>query len=145
MSLAINKWCLMYSERRLIFIMLIICFSMSVILLIFQTEIIIFCLIYSLLLITSNILETFTSSLYAKIISPNIFNTSGYIIILSTTGGRFIGSCLVTLFACFNQKYSFTISFGFYTMFFLLVLCVVYKHYQHLRVKAISRIIKKLK
>lgn len=102
-----------------------------------------FFIVYSFNMIMTNILETYVSFLYSQIISSNISSYSGYIIVLCTTGGKVLGSLLVCLFVYLAQYKNFELEFRFYSIIVLVVLLFVYKNYEYLRIKAISRIMKK--
>jgi hypothetical protein len=96
--------------------------------------------------VCSNILESVDSTLLTKInpinSSNNRFNP-GLMIILTTTCGRFVGCFMISIFGVFGYEYIQTASFTFLFIFnFIIYILVAYK-YEDLRVKAISRIIKK--
>ena len=64
-------------------------------------------------------------------------------IIISTSGGRFVGSVLVTFFGWFGLESIENIMYGFYGLFYLIIIICFYMKYDDLRVKAISRLIQK--
>jgi hypothetical protein len=104
---------------------------------------------FAILFISSNILESVNSSLLAKIMpfqtegKINKFLNPGLTIILTTTGGRFFGSLLITIFGFFGYDYIQTLVFSFLLFFHLFLFILILKNIKELRVKAISRIIKK--
>jgi len=72
-----------------------------------------------------------------------IYN-SGFTIIMATTGGRFIGSIIITVFGLFiGRELVFDFLMTFYLFSFGTISYFVYKNYSDLRVKAIARIIQK--
>ncbi len=99
---------------------------------------------YSLLFIANSILESAASTLLAKIVPNNIGMNTGMIIIITTTIGKFVGSCIVSIFGkYFGIDYLDNSIFLFFSILFATILLVVYIKFKDLRVKAISRIIKK--
>lgn len=98
--------------------------------------------VYSCLLVMANIMETFVSCLYSKIISSKISGYSGIIIICCTTGGKVIGCILVSIFLYYRYSYhKFPwIALG---IFYSFISIITIKNYKHLKVRAISRILKK--
>ncbi len=106
-----------------------------------------FIVFYSILFVACNILESVDSALLAKIFPANlnmgIYN-SGFTIIMATTGGRFIGSIIITVFGLFiGRELVFDFLMTFYLFSFGTISYFVYKNYSDLRVKAIARIIQK--
>jgi hypothetical protein len=109
MSFLINNISKYLHERflilSLIFISLISCFFLIPITLFYdEIHFTQFFFFFSILFISSNILESVDSSLLAKIIpfqtggNINKYMNPGLTIILTTTGGRFFGSLLITIF-----------------------------------------------
>ncbi len=96
----------------------------------------------TLILILANVLETYVSCLYSKIISSNISGYSGLIIIMCTTGGKLVGSILVSFFIYIRDS-NHKLSWYLFTIIFLIVFTITYKNYKNLRVKAICRVLKK--
>ena len=100
-------------------------------------------LFYTLLSITTNILESVGSALLAKIFTGgetnNIFN-SGFIIVIAVTGGRWVGSNMVTLFGFYGIDQVQDLIFVFFAICFSVLIPTVYFNYEKLRVKAIARI-----
>jgi len=112
-----------------------------------NTTLLKFIIFYSLLFVACNILESVDSALLAKIFPANLnlgVCNSGFTIIMATTGGRFIGSIIITIFGLFiGRELVFDFLISFYLLSFGLVSYFVYKNYSDLRVKAIARIIQK--
>ena len=136
-------------ERLLLKILLSICLVSSL-LLIYNLHYFQFFIMFAILFICSNIIESVDSSLFAKIMpsnpggSLNKFLNPGLMIILTTTGGRFFGSLIISIFGyLFGFEYIQISIFIFLSGFYLIIVIVVVRNYDHLRVKAISRIIKK--
>ena len=86
-------------------------------------------LFYTLLSITTNILESVGSALLAKII-----------IVIAVTGGRWVGSNMVTLFGFYGIDQVQDLIFVFFAICFSVLIPTVYFNYEKLRVKAIARI-----
>jgi hypothetical protein len=106
-----------------------------------------FILFYSILFVSCNILEILDSALLAKIFPANLnigICNSGLIIILGTTGGRFIGSLNISLIGkLINVENIFDAIIYFYLICFNIIFYFVFKNYSDFRVKAIARIIQK--
>lgn len=104
-------------------------------------------LFYSVLFVSCNILESLDSVLLAKIFPANLnigICNSGFTIIMGTTGGRFIGSIIISFIGKFVEKNNiFDFIISFYLICFLIISYFVYINYSDLRVKAIARIIQK--
>jgi hypothetical protein len=155
MSFLINNISKYLHERFLILSLLIICFISCLFLIpisFFYDEIHFtqFFLFFSILFISSNILESVGSSLLAKIIpfqnggNINKYMNPGLTIILTTTGGRFFGSLLITIFGFyFGYDHIQFVLFSFLLFFNILLCTLIWTNIKELRVKAISRIIKK--
>jgi hypothetical protein len=98
------------------------------------------------LFICANLLESVGSSLLAKIVPKNLqvgFMNTGLIIIISTTIGKFVGNCLVTIFSVFGYDQIGNAIYLFFFLFYANLYIVTVWKYRDLRVKAISRILKK--
>ena len=103
--------------------------------------------------ISTNMLESNASNLFAKVVPHDyevgIFNAGiknlnlGFIITISTTVGRTIGSNFLTISGLISVEYINSITYSFCTFFFLILFFLGYFFYGELRVKAIARIIKK--
>jgi len=106
-----------------------------------------FIIFYTVLFVSCNILESVDSALLAKIFPANLnlgLYNSGFTIIMATTGGKFIGSIIITIFGLFvGRELLFDFLISFYLLSFTLISYFVYKYYHDLRVKAIARIIHK--
>lgn len=139
-----------YQERQIIFTLLIACFVSCLLIIntpFLDVSIVRFIIFYTILFVSCNILESVDSALLAKIFPANlnlgIFN-SGFTIILTTTGGKFIGSFLITILGWFvfsDIVYDYLISF--YLLSYLALCILVYLNFSDLRVKAIARILQK--
>ena len=142
-SILINKLLLLIEERKMIIGILVILFlsflAFSFIILEYS---IIFFILYSFALIMTNILETYVTFLYSQIISSKISGYSGFIIILCTTGGKVLGSLLVSFFALYQTKY-YDLEWKLYACLFFLVCGITIKNLNTLKVSSISRIMKK--
>jgi hypothetical protein len=139
-----------YQERQIIFTLLILCLVSCMLIIdlpFFNVTFIRFLIFYTVLFVSCNILESVDSALLAKIFPVNLHLgvcNSGFTIILTTTGGKFIGSFLITILGWFILE---TIIYDYLIAFYLicyLTLCIlVYLNFSDLRVKAIARIIQK--
>lgn len=138
------------AQRKVIFILLIICFVSCVFIInnpLFTVSLGRFIVFYTLLFVSCNILESVDSALMAQIFPSNLnlgFCNSGFTIILTTTGGKSIGSFLITVIGWFLELdvvYDCLISF--YLVSYLALCILVYLNYSELRVKAIARILQK--
>ena len=147
----VNNFSKTHPERKIIFVLLIAC-TVSCFLLLnipgfMNITLIKFIIFYSVLFVSCNILESVDSVLLAKIFPANLhlgFCNSGFTIIMSTTGGRFIGSIIITIFgAMIRADLVFDFLISFYFISFGLITFFVYRNYSDLRVKAIARIIQK--
>jgi len=67
----------------------------------------------------------------------------GFTIIVCTSGGRFVGSVLITFFGVFGLYNMENVMYGFYGVFYILIIIFYNMKYEDLRVKAISRLIQK--
>src|SRR5690349_2075388 len=101
-----------YTQERVLLKILIILSTVCCVLLIplnflYEIHFAQFFILFAILFICSNILESVDSSLLAKIMPPNSsrdlshFFNPGLAIIVTTTGGRFVGSLLVSVFGIF--------------------------------------------
>lgn len=114
----------------------------------FHLQFPLFFILFSILFVSSNILESVDSALLTKIMPSNhlgmhrIMNP-GLMIILTTTVGRFFGCLIVSIFGVFGYDYIQSTIFFFMFMVHLVIQLMVTYFYSDLRVKAISRIIKK--
>lgn len=150
-SYLINNVSKSYPERKLMLILLICCsiscFFLIDIPLFMNTTLLKFILFYSVLFVSCNILESVDSALLAKIFPANLnlgVCNSGFTIIMSTTGGRFIGSIIITIIGLLiRHDLVFDFLISFYLISFGLISYFVYRNYSDLRVKAIARIIQK--
>lgn len=102
----------------------------------------------TILFSAANVIESFTSALLAKIYPPQLAKVgscnAGFTIIFSTSGGKFIGGCLVTFLSMIGDSMPLLNKiFLFYTILFILIMISVYTKYNDLRVKAIARIIQR--
>jgi hypothetical protein len=89
-------------------------------------------------------LESVDSALLAKIFPSNLhlICNSGFTIILTTTGGKFIGSFFITILGwIFFENHVYNYIIIFYFLCYGVLCFLVYKNFSDLRVKAIARII----
>jgi MFS family permease len=138
------------SQRKIIFILLIICCVSCLCIInnpLFTVSLGRFIVFYTLLFVSCNILESVDSALLARIFPSNLnlgFCNSGFTIILTTTGGKFIGSFLITVIGWFlNLEVVYDCLISFYLIAYLTLCLLVYWNYSELRVKAIARILQK--
>ncbi len=99
------------------------------------------CILYN----STCIVETADNYLVLKIM-PNFFNkiNPGLLILHISSFGRFIGCSLISIFGLvFHYEYIQNVTFIFIMLIFAILLIIVHYTYSNLRVKAISRIIKK--
>ena len=138
-----------YKERQLLFILLVICMFSSIFLIkmLWTISLYQYMLFYSILFITTNLLESVASSLTAKIFpssdenhSHNKILNSGFVIIMATSGGKFLGAVLVTLFGMFGHDHVQNLTFLFYSICFFILSYLTWINYDVLRVKAIVRL-----
>lgn len=140
-----------YQERKVIFILCIIsvcCCFMLLSLPFFEIDLLRFYLFFTILYIVSNVLESFTSALLAKIFPPNLSKriglcNAGFTIIFSTTGGKLSGAVVVTIIGLFGTDNLGNKIYGMYLIMFGLLSVAVYHKYSDLRIKAIARIIQR--
>ena len=96
-------------------------------------------------MISTNLLENTTTTMFSKIIpsdySVNGLN-AGFIINISTSIGRALGCCIITLLGSVNPETLNRVSFGVTGGLLLLGLVVLIAFYPNLRVKAIARILR---
>jgi MFS family permease len=137
------------TERKIIFVLLILCFvsCLFIINLPVDVSLVRFIISYTVLFVSCNILESVDSALLAQIFPSNLnlgFCNSGFTIILTTTGGKFIGSFLITIIGWFLiEEVVYDCIISFYLLAYLVLCILVYNNYSDLRVKAIARIIQK--
>jgi hypothetical protein len=130
---------------------LISCLGLIQIHYLWKIQFIQFGIFFMILFILSNLLESIDSSLLAKIMTGNIplgvwklkTDNSGFIIILTTTIGRFVGASLVSIFGIVGFDYIENLTFIFFFISYGLMLIVVIVNYNQLKVKSILRIIVK--
>ncbi len=141
----INKWLLLVEERKMIVTMLFLSLTALAFLAIIHIQeknYWNYFIIFSLLLIMTNVMETFVSCLYSKIISSRISGYSGIIIIFCTTGGKIIGCLLVAAYLYYRYLLHKLPWFCMITFYFV-VTFITLKNYKNLKVRAISRLLKK--
>lgn len=149
-SYLINNLSKRYSERKILFILLLLCVLSSGMLINFYTYVVglyRFMIFYMILFVCCNILESVDSVLMAKVF-PSQLNigivNSGFMIILTTSGGRFIGSLLITVFSqIMDEEHVYDCLMILYFSSFAILSLVVYNYYDKLRLTAILRIIQK--
>lgn len=146
----VNKLEKKYAERQIIFSLLIACLISCILIANIPYEeasLVRFMVFFTTLFVSCNILESVDSALLAKIFPANLnlgFVNSGFTIILSTTGGKFIGSFLITIIGWFiSEEAVYDWIIGFYLILFAILNYLVYKYFGELRVKAIARILHK--
>jgi len=146
----INMYLKEESQRKIIFILLIICCVSCLCIInnpLFTVSLWRFIVFYTLLFVSCNILESVDSALLARIFPSNLnlgFCNSGFTIILTTTGGKSIGSFLITIIGWFLElEVVYDCLISFYLIAYLTLCLLVYWNYSELRVKAIARILQK--
>ncbi len=139
-----------YTERQIIFTLLILCLISSLLMInlpYMEVGVFRYMFFFTILFVSCNILESVDSALLAKIFPSNLnlgICNSGFTIILTTTGGKFIGSFLITFVGWFVWEEGVSDCIMFYYMIcFLFVNILVYFNFSELRVKAIARILQK--
>ncbi len=147
------NYCSKYFSERYLIKFLVLCCLLSCLglirLNIWELQFIHFCILYTVLFISASLLETIDLSLLTKIIpnnnnqNVNKFLNPSLSIILTITGGRFMGSILVSIFGLFGLENIQNITFIVLLVLFVIAFLLVMNFYNYLRVKAISRIMKK--
>jgi len=133
-------------ERRIILYFTLICLLFNLLIINYYfTSISQYCIIYIFFMISTNLLENTTTTMFSKIIpsdySVNGLN-AGFIINISTSIGRALGCCIITLLGSVNPETLNRVSFGVTGGLLLLGLVVLIAFYPNLRVKAIARILR---
>lgn len=132
-------------RRMLIYLLFSTIIFNALILNIFYTSIIQYCVMFILLTISSNLLESMATTMFSKII-PSDYEiwsyNAGYIIQFFTTFGRVIGSLMLTLAGFASDENLNLITYGISLGLFLFALVVSLYYYSYLRVKAIARILR---
>lgn len=105
-----------------------------------------FCICFSFLIILTNLIESLSSSLLAKIIPTDwelgTFN-AGFLITIATTSGKTFGCFMQTISALIAGKENIIlITYGFCSFLFLFIVIMFICYYSELRVKALARLLK---
>lgn len=133
-------------ERRALILLLCLAFLMVLIMVIQKFNLIKFCICMVFIIIFTNQIELLASSLLAKIISPRWdcgFVNAGFLLTVSSTFGRIIGSVMLTLTENISGDYGvLLITYGFCALCFFITILTFAFNYSELRVKAIARILK---
>jgi hypothetical protein len=145
MCIIFDRFSKNYKERQLLIILLILSFTCCLLMLrhIWEISVLKYIVFYTVLSLTTNILESVGSALIAKIFIGEEFSqiiNSGFIIVIAVTGGRWLGSNLVTVFGYFDYDQIQEVTFSFFCVCFAILSLIVYFNYDKLRVKAIARI-----
>jgi MFS family permease len=132
-------------RRMLIYLLLSTIIFNALILNIFYTSIVQYCIMFILLTISSNLLESMATTMFSKII-PSDYEiwsyNAGYIIQFFTTIGRIFGSLMLTLAGFASDENLNLITYGITLGLFIIALAVSVYYYSYLRVKAIARILR---
>ena len=146
-SYIIDKFFNKLQERLIIFILMLIGTVSCFIMLFFsltQMNIYLFYFLFSIIFIVAYVLESFTSTLLAKMFPPGLLSiglcNAGFAIIISTTGGKLAGAAVITILGMFAGSLGIKL-YGLFFGFFLLITWFIYMKYPDLRVKAITRVI----
>lgn len=147
-SLVFKKLTIKYPRERKALIYLLILtllFCIFIIDYIFDS-VIKFCICFSFLIILTNLIESLSSSLLAKIIPPDwelgTFN-AGFLITIATTLGKIFGCFMQTISALIAGKENIIlITYGFCSFLFLFIVIIFICYYSELRVKALARLLK---
>lgn len=148
-SYVINNLSVSYQERgilkHLILISLVSCILLIRFDFIYQIHYLQFLFFFGILFISSNLIDSVGSTLMSKIMPNSYGNNSNpaFRMIVNTTFGRFTGCCLITIFGIFGYKWIQFSIFFFVSICYILIYFFAVLKYNDLRVKAISRIIKK--
>ncbi len=145
MCIIFDRFSKNYKERQLLIILLIVSFTCCLFMLrhIWEISVLKYIAFYTVLSLTTNILESVGSALIAKIFIGEEFSqiiNSGFIIVIAVTGGRWLGSNLVTVFGYFDYEQIQEVTFSFFCVCFAILSLIVFFNYDKLRVKAIARI-----
>jgi MFS family permease len=146
-SVIFKKVTLKYTrERKILIYLLFICFfGCFFIVDFFYDSIYVYSVFFVILVIVTSVIESLASSLLAKIIPPDwelgTFN-AGFIITISTTVGRTIGSFMLTISGAISEDLILEITYSFCALLFLVIIIFFLINYSELRVKAIARILK---
>lgn len=148
-SFLIDKYFKHYQERNVIIVLTIISTVCCIFLIsvpYFDMTLTRFYFFVSILFIAAYVLESFTSSLLAKIFPPSLKErsmcNSGFIIIFSSTGGKLCGAIIITLFGLMQMDLANSI-YGFFLVMYGFISFVIYHKYSDLRIKAVARVIQR--
>lgn len=144
-SLVIQKYSRLLQERQILLTLLLIISAGTVLIIEFPVSTFYrFVVFYSIVFISSNLIESISSALIAIFIpafmTKGFFN-AGFLIVFVISLGKAIGSALVTLFGHFgidNIQNAINI---FYASGFLIVTYLTFKMYPDLRKRAINRVL----
>lgn len=133
-------------ERRIVLYLSIICLLLNILIMNFYfTNISQYCVIFIIFMITTNLLENTTTTMFSKII-PSDYNVyginAGFTINISTSLGRTLGCCLITLLNGVEATTLNLVCFGVTGALMLIGLIVLITLYPNLRIKAIARILR---
>ena len=134
-----------YKERQLLIVLLLVSFFSCLLMwrYLWEVTVLKYISLFTLLSLTTNILESVGSALVAKIFvggENNKIINSGFVIVMAVTGGRWLGSNLVSVFGYFGLELIQDVTFLFFAVVFAVLCVLVYLNYDKLRVKAIARI-----
>jgi len=133
-------------ERRIILYFTIICIIFNLLIINFSfTSVEQYCIVFVFFIIATNLLENTTTTMFSKII-PSDYTVNGlnagFIVNISTSLGRALGCCIITILALDNAATLNRVSFGITGGLLAIGLIVLGMLYSNLRVKAIARILR---
>lgn len=133
-------------DRRILLFVIIACIIFNFFIMdIFYVSLTAYCIMFVLLIISSNLLENVASTMFSKII-PSDYEilklNAGFVINVFTTTGRILGALILTMCGGITAENLNIIVYSITTFLFFLVLIVTIIFYSNLRVKAIARILR---
>lgn len=136
----------LHRERKILIYLVPLCLVFALLLInIFYDSDVQFLICFIILIILTCNIESLASNLLAKVV-PNDWElgtiNAGFLITISTTSGRVVGSCMLTIGGAISTNYINSITFGFISVLFAIGTILTIIFYGELRVKAIVRIMK---
>lgn len=133
-------------ERRIILFLSIICLIFNILIINFYFfNIYQYCAIFIAFMISTNLLENTTTTMFSNII-PSNYNVyginAGFIVNISTSVGRTLGCCIITLLGNVDPKTLNIVSYSVTGVLMLIGIVALISLYPNLRVKAIARILR---
>ncbi len=133
-------------ERKAILFFTIICLMFNLLIINYYfTFIYEYCIVFVFFIISTNLLESITTTMFSKII-PSDYEVNGlnagFIINISTSLGRSLGCCIITLLGSVSPQTLNRVCFGITGGLLFIGLIVLIILYRNIRVKAIARILR---